>query len=82
MSSTGAAACVVDLYLKQCDCTVWCIREELLVQGQRLRRARLYDRDSQAWVIIRPGQTWEDGEVCGPHQSLLPCICLLSAHFS
>lgn len=42
-------------------------RHRFSVQGRRLRRARLYDRHSQAWVIIRPGQTWEDGEVRRRH---------------
>lgn len=33
------------------------------LQFSQLRRARLHDK-SKGWVIIKPGQQWEDGEVC------------------
>lgn len=82
-SSTGISVSSTDLYCKEfgrCDCTVLCVREERLMQAQRLRRARLYDRASQAWVIIRPGQTWEDGEVCQPPQTLLACLFAAVVH--
>jgi hypothetical protein len=29
----------------------------------KLRRARLWDDDKKSWVIIKPGQDWDDGDV-------------------
>jgi hypothetical protein len=37
-----------------------CVR--LILQTHRLRRARLFERETRQWKIIKPDQTWEDGE--------------------
>lgn len=34
------------------------------MQPENIRRARLYEKDTRRWMIIKPDQSWEDGEVC------------------
>ena len=55
--------------------TVWNIVLTLSVgdvQPDRLRRARIFEKETQQWKIIKPHQEWDDGEVhCHCYQSIL-----------
>ena len=63
-----------------------------VIEGRLIRRARLHVDGH--WMCIRPGQSWEDGDVrpiCNPnplsYPALVPacgscCICLQTAPFA
>lgn len=68
---------------KQC---VWLrFTARLLPQPDRVRRARLFERETSQWKIIKPGQKWADGEVrlencvqCSAHCAQ-PAVCALDS---